>query len=100
MYAGIQRRGGQISVAGLLVAATVMLNKFRLAVQAFGTPQAYNDWVFATGLPDDIDLKLMYAGEGTLWTDMKNPNFGIRANYSVDPKPQSTSTEKITLRQH
>lgn len=45
--------------------------KFGLAVNAFGTGQAFNLWTFATGLPEDIDLKLLYAGEGTFWTDLK-----------------------------
>jgi hypothetical protein len=45
--------------------------KFDLAVHAFGNPGAYSKWEFAEGLPEDIDLKLFYAGEGTLWTDLK-----------------------------
>jgi hypothetical protein len=44
---------------------------FKLAVDAFGSGKAYNQWVFATGLPQDIQLDLFYAGEGTLWTDLK-----------------------------
>lgn len=47
-------------------------DKFRLAVQAFGTPGAYNKWEFAEQLPETLDLKLFYAGEGTLWTDLEN----------------------------
>ena len=46
--------------------------RFRLAVEAFGTAEAYNSYIFANGLPEQIDLKLLYAGPGTLWTDMKN----------------------------
>jgi hypothetical protein len=46
--------------------------KFELAVSAFGDPAAYNRWEFAQGLPEPIDLRLFYAGEGTLWTDLKN----------------------------
>lgn len=46
-------------------------NKFQLAVEAFGSGQAYNQWVFAQGLPEDIELNLLYAGEGTFWTDLK-----------------------------
>lgn len=46
--------------------------KFQLAVEAFGTSPAYNKWEFAQGLPESIDLRLLYAGEGTLWTDLKN----------------------------
>lgn len=45
--------------------------KFTLAVAAFGSPDAYNQWVFATGLPEQINLTMLYAGPGTLWTDLK-----------------------------
>ncbi|NOX56803.1 MAG: band 7 protein, partial [Planctomycetes bacterium] len=45
--------------------------KFRLAVEAFGAGEAYNQWVFASGLPDDVELNLLYAGDGTFWTDLK-----------------------------
>ena len=45
--------------------------KFALAVAAFGSGDAYNQWVFANGLPEDIELDLLYAGEGTFWTDLK-----------------------------
>jgi regulator of protease activity HflC (stomatin/prohibitin superfamily) len=46
--------------------------KFELAIKAFGDPAAYNKWEFAQGLPDPIDLRFLYAGQGTLWTDLKN----------------------------
>jgi hypothetical protein len=46
--------------------------KFDLAVKAFGNAGAYTRWQFAEGLPDNIQLQLFYAGEGTLWTDLKN----------------------------
>ena len=45
--------------------------KFQLAVSAFGSGKAYNNWVFAQGLPEDIQLDMIYAGEGTFWTDLK-----------------------------
>lgn len=48
--------------------------KFQLAVEAFGSGQAYNQWVFATGLPTDIKLNMLYAGQGTFWTDLKGFN--------------------------
>ncbi len=46
--------------------------KFDLAVKAFGNAGAYTRWQFAEGLPENIQLQLFYAGEGTLWTDLKN----------------------------
>lgn len=56
-------------------------NLFELAVQAFGDPTAYTKWQFAQGLPDDIDLKMIYSGPGTLWTDLK----GISPVLNVKP---------------
>ena len=44
---------------------------FELAVKAFGDPTAYTKWQFAQGLPEDIELKMIYSGPGTLWTDLK-----------------------------
>jgi hypothetical protein len=44
---------------------------FELAVKAFGEPTAYTRWQFAQGLPEDIELKMIYSGPGTLWTDLK-----------------------------
>jgi len=44
---------------------------FTLAVSSFGSGSAYNQWTFATGLPDDVQLDMLYAGEGTFWTDLK-----------------------------
>lgn len=45
--------------------------RFKLAVAAFGSGDSFNQWVFASGLPEDIQLQMLYAGEGTFWTDLK-----------------------------
>jgi regulator of protease activity HflC (stomatin/prohibitin superfamily) len=45
--------------------------RFPLAIAAFGSGTAFNQWVFASGLPEDIQLQMLYAGEGTFWTDLK-----------------------------
>lgn len=68
---------GEAENKGKQMVEQAKADKFRLAVQAFGTANAYNNWTFATGLPDNIELDLFYAGEGTLWTDMKD--VGLRA---------------------
>ena len=67
--------------------------KFALAVAAFGSGAAFNQWVFASGLPDNIQLNLLYAGPGTFWTDLKgftNTLMGKQAadaQRASDPKP-------------
>ena len=62
--------------------------KFALAIEAFGDGDAYTRWQFAEGLPENIDLRLLYAGEGTLWTDLKNitPTVPLRQP-TTKPKP-------------
>lgn len=46
--------------------------KYKLSVDALGSPEAYNRYIFAEGLPEQIRLGIFYAGPGTLWTDLKN----------------------------
>ena len=42
---------------------------YKLLVQAFGSPQAYNLYTFAENFAPE-SIKLFYAGEGTFWTDL------------------------------
>jgi hypothetical protein len=44
---------------------------FNLNVKAMGTPQAYMLSEFATALNPNMKIKILHAGEGTLWTDGK-----------------------------
>ena len=55
---------------------------FELAVKAFGDASAYTKWQFAQGLPDSIELKMIYSGPGTLWTDLK----GVLPTLNVKPE--------------
>lgn len=63
---------GQAEAAAEKLSQEATAAKFGLAVRAFGSPAAYTKWQFAEGLPEEIDLQLLYAGDGTLWTDLKN----------------------------
>lgn len=61
---------GEAQASGEKLVEEAKSQKFKLAVEAFGGPNAYNNWIFASGLPEDVKLRLFYAGEGTLWTDL------------------------------
>jgi regulator of protease activity HflC (stomatin/prohibitin superfamily) len=63
---------GQAEASAEQMSEEAKADKFRLAIEAFGDGAAYTKWQFAEGLPDTIDMKMLYAGEGTLWTDLKN----------------------------
>jgi hypothetical protein len=43
----------------------------KLMVDAFGSPKAYNLYTFAKSF-QPTDLRLIFAGPGTLWTDLKS----------------------------
>jgi hypothetical protein len=46
-------------------------DRYRQYVETLGGPDAYNRYVFAEGLPQDMKLGMFYAGPGTFWTDLK-----------------------------
>jgi regulator of protease activity HflC (stomatin/prohibitin superfamily) len=71
-------------------------DKFRLAVEAFGSGEAYNSWVFASNLPPDIKLDLFYAGEGTFWTDLQGVSglLGKQLQQQVQPSSKPRAAGK------
>jgi regulator of protease activity HflC (stomatin/prohibitin superfamily) len=74
-------------------------NRFRLAVGAFGSGDAFNQWVFASGLPDDIQLQLFYAGEGTFWTDLKGfTDVMLGRQMQEAPRTTTPPSQKTTSR--
>jgi hypothetical protein len=44
----------------------------QLKVKAFGDAEAYNLWTFAQNLSEDLQINVLHAGPGTLWTDLEN----------------------------
>lgn len=42
----------------------------KMLVEAFGSPQAYNQYIFAKNFEPE-ELRLIFAGPGTFWTDLK-----------------------------
>jgi uncharacterized membrane protein YqiK len=43
----------------------------KMLVDAFGSPQSYNLYTFAKNF-EPQDLKMIFAGPGTFWTDLKS----------------------------
>ena len=87
---------GQAKATAQEVMEEARAEKFGLAVAAFGSGEAFNQWVFAEGLPDDIKLNLLYAGEGTFWTDLKGFSETLlgRQAQQQPPQRQPTSNSK------
>jgi len=66
--------------------------KFKFAVEAFGSGQAYNQWASPKGLPDNIELNLIYSGQGTFWTDLKGFSETMLGKQVKEQSPSSPTT--------
>lgn len=88
---------GEAEAAAQRMLAEAQAGKFELAVKAFGSGQAYTRWVFATGLPDNVELRTLYAGPGTFWTDLRNFTdimLGKSEQESNTPNKRQASTSR------
>jgi regulator of protease activity HflC (stomatin/prohibitin superfamily) len=47
-----------------------------LKATVFGDPAAYTFWEFANTLNKDVQVNILHAGAGTLWTDLEKANLG------------------------
>lgn len=47
----------------------------QMKARAFRDPGAYSLWTFARALDDEVDIRILHAGDGTLWTDLKGRGF-------------------------
>jgi hypothetical protein len=61
----------------------------KLLVDALGSPLAYNQYIFAKNF-DPTELKLIFAGPGTFWTDLKSFQ-EVGAAKMVQPKEKLES---------
>lgn len=61
---------------------------FQLKVDAFKDPAAFNLWTLAGSLNEDILIRILHAGDGTLWTDLENATLGELGGATVIQKPK------------
>ncbi len=85
---------GKATASSKQLEAEAKSELFGLAVGAFGSGSAYNQWVFASGLPEDVELNLFYAGEGTLWTDLKGFSDVMLAKEAKEAVKPTTTKSK------
>jgi hypothetical protein len=64
----------------------------KLLIDAFGSPQAYNSYIFAKNF-QPTDLRLIFAGPGTFWTDLKSFQ-EIGATKMIEQSQQSRPPQK------
>ncbi|HWL51416.1 MAG TPA: SPFH domain-containing protein [Chthoniobacteraceae bacterium] len=48
----------------------------QLKIKAFGDPSAYNLYILAQSLSEQLKVNILHSGAGTLWTDLEKSGFG------------------------
>lgn len=66
---------GQARASALQKVDGEKANGLKLKTGVFNDPAAYTQWRFAETLNPNMKLNIIHAGEGTLWTDLKNTGF-------------------------
>ena len=89
---------GQASAKKVELTRQAEADRFRQYVNAMGSAEAYNKYVFAEGLPSDLKLGVFYAGPGTFWTDLKGFEQTLMGKLASETtKPASTPVPSATL---
>ena len=73
-----RRKIGKAEAAVTRMVGNAQSEGFRLRVQAFKDPGSYSLYEMANNLPDDMNVAIIHAGEGTLWTDIETVSGGNR----------------------
>ncbi|MGD9974960.1 MAG: SPFH domain-containing protein [Desulfatirhabdiaceae bacterium] len=71
--AGITRQLGEAHAQSTRLVQGEKARGFQMRVQAMGDAAAFTQLDVAEKLNPDIRVTILHAGEGTLWTDLKNP---------------------------
>ena len=79
---------GQAKASALQKVDGERANGLQLKTAVFKDPAAYAKWRFAETLNPEMKLNILYAGEGTLWTDLKNTGFAEMGGATLLRKKQ------------
>ena len=71
--ASVTRISGQADAQVLTMVEGEKSNGFKLQLGAIGNPAAYSLLMFGKELNPNLNIQIIHAGEGTLWTDLKQP---------------------------
>jgi hypothetical protein len=89
----ITRKKGQAEAKVIEMVEGEKANGQLLKVKAFGDSNAYAMWELARSLPEDINITILHAGEGTLWTDLEKTRFSELGGASLLQKQARPSEE-------
>ncbi len=74
--AAVTRIAGQADARVITMVEGEKSNGFKLQLGAIGNPAAYSLLMFGKELNPKLNIQIIHAGEGTLWTDLKQSGLG------------------------
>ncbi len=74
--ATVTRIAGQADAQVITMVEGEKSNGFKLQLGAIGNPAAYSLLMFGKELNPKLNIQIIHAGEGTLWTDLKQSGLG------------------------
>jgi len=85
---------GEAKAKSVKLSKEAKAQRFQLLVKALGSPDAYERYIFAEGLPADLRVGIFYAGPGTLWTDLKGFEQTMLGKLVSDTQAKETTLTK------
>jgi len=76
VHADKTRKLGQAQATTVTLVEGEKAKGFELKAAAFGDPVAFTLWEFAHNLNPEVQVNILHAGPGTLWTDLEKANLG------------------------
>lgn len=92
--AGITRTMGDAKARIIGLVEGEKAKGFELKVKAVGGAESYSLLSFSELLPSDMALRIIHAGPGTLWTDLKNAGLDDLGGARILGAPESAAPRK------
>jgi hypothetical protein len=85
---------GEARAQAMKLAKEARAERSQLLVKALGGVEPYERYIFAEGLPSDLKVGIFYAGEGTLWTDLKGFEQTMLGKLASKPQARSDANRQ------
>jgi regulator of protease activity HflC (stomatin/prohibitin superfamily) len=81
------RRLAEAEAAAIKLVQGEEASGLQLKADAFDNPGAFALWELAAGLSDALSIRILHAGEGTLWTDLDKARLGDLGGAAILRRP-------------
>lgn len=70
-------------------------NGLQMKARSFNDPKAYALWTFSEHLNPELKVRILHAGDGTLWTDLESKGFGELGGAAILDQSHTPRARKL-----